>query len=108
MASDNFGVPLTVRLDTLERRMGRVEDALNSLLSRFSLPQIEKDSGGPTQREEKPLVKTGPYTYRPLGASRNEIRILALQNNVDEKSEIRCELIHLSLDDNTTGVGRSK
>ena len=99
MASESFGVPLTVRLDTLERRMGRVEDALNSLLSRFALPRIEKDSGNVPQPTAKPVAKDGPYVYKQLDVSRKEIRILAVQNSLSEKDPIRCELVHVGLDD---------
>lgn len=95
MSSATLGVLLTVRLETLEKRMGRVEDAINTLLSRFELPLIQKESVDTPQPALKPVTKSGPYIYKLLDISLSEIRILAVQNSIIEQDPIRCELAHM-------------
>jgi hypothetical protein len=43
-------------------------------------------------------VKKEPYQYRPLDATKSEIRILALQGCNDPSEPIRLEVLHVSLD----------
>ncbi|KAH8800401.1 heterokaryon incompatibility protein-domain-containing protein, partial [Xylogone sp. PMI_703] len=44
-------------------------------------------------------IKEGPYIYKPLDASKSEIRILTILNDTTDDDPIRCTLTHVSLDD---------
>lgn len=103
MSSATPSVPLAVRLDTFERRTGRVEDAINTLLSRFVVPPIQKESADTPQPAPEPVAKSGPYVYKPLNLSMSEIRILAVQNNINEQDPIHWELVHMGLEDKAKG-----
>jgi len=89
------------QIEALERRMTRVEDALNKILEKFLMPKLEEpDSPKPAEKPAE-VTKSGPYVYRPLDTSKNEIRILLLYSSKEDEDPVKCELLTFGLDDDT-------
>ena len=108
------------RIEALERRAQRTETMLETLFLHLRLPVPdvpENQYGTPSpstgtfpivitklqtlrssNRDALEAVKSGPCAYRPLDASRNEVRILVLLDERDDTLPIKFELLQLSLD----------
>jgi Heterokaryon incompatibility protein (HET) len=54
----------------------------------------------PLGQPEEPAdeLKSGPYPYTPLGASKTQTRILVLRDGTEDAEPIRCKLVHLDVD----------
>lgn len=101
----------------MESRIARTEDMLKTIMDRLKInapPSVPKAalSGQSfpgwvsTSLEPWDVVKSDPYSYQPLDASGNAIRILVLSDDATDAEQIKCGLVHLSLDDKTLTAGR--
>lgn len=89
----------------LDQRIQRIESALEQILARLSMLKLEalfpaKES--PVKEPEKAveIVKTGPYVYKPLDTTKNEIRILMLHSSIkDDNEPVRATLQHVAMED---------
>jgi len=111
-------VNIVERMDIMERRIARIEDILKTIMDRFNInapPSVDVQADIPQATytgQSIPGLKAGslepwgdvksePYSYQPLDASGNEIRILVLSDDANDAEQIKCALVHLSLDDKT-------
>ena len=92
------------QIEALERRMTRVEDALNKILEKFRMPKLEEPDAPKPAEKPVEVVKSGPYVYRPLEASKNEIRVLLLYSSKEDEDPVKCELVTIGLDDDTRAL----
>ena len=92
--------PLEQRVTGIESRLKEIENTLNTILQHLGSLTLHEEDAGISVEKTLLDAKTGPYTYRPLDASRSEIRILVLLSSVKEQDPIACELLHASLDHN--------
>ncbi len=117
--------PLTTRLDAIEQQLGRIERALSRLSSPFphanpqpsttgqssaSIPVFPTPSPSiiPQKRpfedqntpegERQAQQRYAQYQYRPLDATKNEIRVLSLDPSPNPTDPITGTLLHFSLD----------
>ena len=90
-------------LEPYEQRIKALEDALGNVLSR--LGALER--GDPSEVIQLPVwgPKDGPYSYRPLDGSNNEVRILVVYSSVEEKDPIVCQLLYISINQKGAAVG---
>src|SRR5436190_22475488 len=92
--------PLESRIKEVEGRVKGIEDTLGEILKRLSPHLLDEEDAGLSVEKALLAAKSDPYSYRPLDASRNEIRILVLYSSLEEQDPIACELLHASLDHN--------
>jgi hypothetical protein len=83
----------------LDQRIQRIESALDQILQRLGMPKLE--ALAPAKEPEKvvEVVKTGPYVYRPLDATKNEIRLLMLHSSTKDDEPVKAQLQHFALED---------
>jgi len=121
---------LTGRIEDLEQRMGRSEASLNQVIQNSRIPVVEShhrtihkptytsppihDATPSTASIQKPAqtnapiyktestLNSSPFVYQPLDARAREIRVLALQSSLKDEDPIRCELVHIGLDEDIT------
>ena len=93
---------VSARFEALEGRVKGIEDMLHDILVRLGGPAVDEDVAGQSVETLSSVIKNGPYPYRPLDASRSETRILVLYSSLDEQDPIACELLHASLDHNSS------
>jgi hypothetical protein len=99
---------MAVRLQALEWRMSRMEVGMSMALAQLGLkiPDIPFPGATPAARPAPqpplappgPVLKDGPYQYRPLAAGKSEVRILKLIGGCKDSDPIECSLIHVDLD----------
>ncbi|MCJ1382913.1 hypothetical protein MMC17_006026 [Xylographa soralifera] len=111
------------RMDDLERRIGRIENTLQSIMTHLRVdrtgrlttrqqilpertssrtirdaPKTSTDDVDPLQVDEKmDTAEIRTYTYHPLKTDPPEFRVLALHSSSQEADPIKCEIFHLSL-----------
>ena len=106
MASRIDAEHVVTRVQALENRMDQLEKTLQIILARIGTstpslrPTVTQAQELSPSRITSNVLKNGDYEYRPLDTSRNEFRVLALENSPKDEDPISCDLIHLSLDDN--------
>ncbi|CZR64159.1 uncharacterized protein PAC_14056 [Phialocephala subalpina] len=84
----------------LDQRIQRIESALDQILQRLSMPKLEALSLPKEPEKVVEMPKTGPYIYKPLDASKNEIRILMLHSSIkDDNEPVRATLQHVAMED---------
>src|ERR1700761_9631852 len=90
------------RFQEIENRLQRIEDKLDSVLDRLGRninPQASHNYQDTiAQKQDAQIKKHGIYSYRPLDFSKNEFRILGIDNSEVEDAPISCSLIHSTLD----------
>ena len=104
----------------LERRMKRIEDTLGMILAHLEMPTLPDIAE--SQEVLRPVSSSRPglpqdvlaisqtkgHPYRPLNALQNEFRVLVLHGSCEESKPIECNLLHLSLDDDTSSMLRKR
>lgn len=101
----------------MESRIARTEDMLKTIMDRLKInapPSVPNAtlSGQSfpgwvsTSLEPWDVVKSDPHSYQPLDAYGNVIRLLVLSDGANDAEQIKCGLVHLSLDDKTLTAGR--
>ncbi|TVY41418.1 Heterokaryon incompatibility protein 6,OR allele [Lachnellula subtilissima] len=121
---------LAGRIEDLEQRMGRLEASLNQVIQNFRMPVVEShhrtihkptytsppvhDATPSTASVQKPAqtnapiyktestLNSSPFVYQPLDVRAREIRVLVLQSSLKDDDPIRCELVHIGLDEDIT------
>lgn len=111
------------RISDLDLRMKRIEEALERIVEHLELPKPiflpplpahppslppnthdpvknKKSSFRPTEPETAvEALKTGPYVYKPLDATKSEIRTLVLDGSIKDEAPVKAQLQHMSLED---------
>lgn len=90
--------PLEQHIAEIDKRVVKIEESLGEILKRLSLPPIHEEIEVLSLKEKQFDAKDGPYAYRPLDPSRNEIRILAVHSSLHEDDPIVCELLNAGLE----------
>ncbi len=96
---------ISTRLKILEWRMSRIEVGMSMALAKLGLtlpdmpfPGTAVASTPAPTTPAGPVVKSGPYQYRPLASDKSEVRILKLVGGGKETDPIECSLIHVDFD----------
>lgn len=97
-------------VEDIESRLERLEKATSAILERLQLPSLDSQQFAKTahiprkppqiQPPESPAParRSGPYTYKPLDASKSEIRLLCLSHSTAETDTVEAGLLHVGLD----------
>ena len=105
---------MAARLQVLEYRVLRMEVSVNMILAHLGLtmpvvpfptaPAAAATADGQPSAvaAAAPIVKSGPYKYRPLATDKAEIRLLKVTTTQAESDLIECSLIHVNLDNKGT------
>ena len=96
---------MATRMKILEWRMSRMEVGVNMALAKLGLTLPDMPFPGsavatkqPPPAPTGPVVKNGPYEYRPLSSDKSEVRILKLIGGGKETDLIECSLLHVDFD----------
>ncbi|TVY48830.1 Heterokaryon incompatibility protein 6,OR allele [Lachnellula occidentalis] len=121
---------LAGRMEDLEQRMSRLEASLNQVIQNFRMPVVESShrtvhkpthtstpvheatpsiasiqkpvpTNAPVHKT-KGIINSPPFVYQPLDVRAREIRVLVLQSSLRDDDPIRCELVHIGLDEDIT------
>ena len=96
---------IAARLQALEWRMSRMEAGVSMALAQLGLTipnipfpgtAVAKAPPAPAA-PASPVVKEGPYKYRPLASGKSEVRVLKLIGGT-ESEPVECSLLHIDLD----------
>ncbi|KAK3902497.1 heterokaryon incompatibility protein-domain-containing protein [Staphylotrichum tortipilum] len=96
---------ITTHLKILEWRMSRMEVGVSMALAKLGLTLPDMPFHGTAVANAPaptapagPVVKNGPYQYRPLDPNKSEVRILKLIGGGKETDPIECSLLHIDFD----------
>ncbi len=105
--------PIYARIEEVEDRLGRIEGAIGAILRKLSMADLDSfnvqqtpalaaadataAANNPSDASAPAALKSEPYSYRPLDASQDEIRLLVLDQAGDAADPIKAKLIHVSL-----------
>ena len=63
------------------------------------MPKLEALAPAKEPKKVVEVVKTGPYVYKPLNATKNEIRLLMLHSSTKDDEPVKAQLQHFALED---------
>lgn len=95
---------LDVRIDALEKRIGGIENKLNLVLKHLGLATEEPAVAARPANHVPPEAKSGPYEYRPLDATSDQIRLLAVYNSDNDDEPVACRLLTASITGKDAGA----
>lgn len=92
------------RMDALEHRIDKIEDTLNLVLKHLGIVVDELSALSRSVNQIPPEAQPGPYEYRPLDVSCDNIRLLAVYNSDNDDDVVTCRLVTASIVGNASGA----